>query len=439
MQSIDATSTYFEQAADQLDLSESMRSLLVTAKREVQVQIPVELDNGEIASYIGYRVQHNNARGPMKGGLRFHHEVDLDEVRSLAMLMTLKTAVVNIPYGGAKGGVVCDPKKLSDEDLVHITRRYTAELGDNIGPYTDVPAPDVNTNAHIMAIIYDTYEMMHRGQNNLGVVTGKPVHIGGSLGRNEATSRGGLFVTRRALELGLLEGADTLKGLTVAIQGFGNAGGIAATLFHEAGAKIVAVSDSRGGIRCPDGLDPARVHAHKKETGSVVDMPGCENCSNEDVLETKCDILIPAALENQLRGDNAARVQARLIVELANGPTTPEADVVFRQRGIPVIPDILANAGGVTVSYFEWVQNNKNEQWEEAEVNARLERVMRRATDGVLNKQHEVNSSLDALTAKREELGRNGDRLEPVDLRTSAFVVAVERVARVCLDRGIWP
>jgi glutamate dehydrogenase/leucine dehydrogenase len=405
----------------------------------ITVEFPVPTSSGEVRNFVGYRCVHNRIRGPGKGGIRYHPDVTADEVRALASWMTWKCAVVDIPYGGAKGGVVCDPKKLSDEDLVHITRRYTAELGDNIGPYTDVPAPDVNTNAHIMAIIYDTYEMMHRGQNNLGVVTGKPVHIGGSLGRNEATSRGGLFVTSRALELGLLEGAETLKGLTVAIQGFGNVGGIAATLFHEAGAKIVAVSDSRGGIRCPDGLDPAVVHAHKKKTGSVVDMAGCENCTNEDVLETKCDILIPAALENQLRADNAGRVNARLIVELANGPTTPEADVIFREKGIPVVPDILANAGGVTVSYFEWVQNNKNEQWDEDEVNTRLERVMRRATDGVINKQHEVNSSLEALTTKRAELGRNGDPLEAIDLRTAAFVVAVERVARVCLDRGIWP
>lgn len=405
----------------------------------ITVEFPVPTSSGEVRNFVGYRCVHNRVRGPGKGGIRYHPDVTADEVRALASWMTWKCAVVDIPYGGAKGGVICDPAKLSDEDLVHITRRYTAELGDNIGPYTDIPAPDVNTDAHIMAIVYDTYEMMHKGQNNLGVVTGKPVHIGGSLGRHEATSRGGLCVTRRVLELGLLEGVESLEGLTVAIQGFGNVGGIAATLFHEAGAKIVAVSDSRGGIRRPEGLDPAEVHAHKRNTGSVVDMAGSRNCTNEEVLETECDILIPAALENQLRGDNAARVQARLVVELANGPTTPEADAVFRSRGTPVVPDILANAGGVTVSYFEWVQNNKNEQWEEEEVNTRLERVMRRATDGVLDKQREVNGSLEALTATRRELGRSGHALEAVDLRTAAFVVAVGRVARVCLDRGIWP
>jgi glutamate dehydrogenase (NAD(P)+) len=405
----------------------------------ITVEFPVATSSGEVRNFVGYRCVHNRVRGPGKGGIRYHPDVTPDEVRALASWMTWKCAVVDVPFGGAKGGVVCDPKKLSDEDLLHITRRYTADLNDNIGPYTDIPAPDVNTNARIMAIIYDTYEMMHKGQNNLGVVTGKPVRVGGSLGRNEATSRGGLFVAQRALERGVLEGAETLDGLTVAIQGFGNAGGIAAELFHEAGAKIVAVSDSRGGVRCADGLEPAAALAHKKATGSVVGLEGCTDCTNEELLETECDILIPAALENQLRGDNAADVSARLVLELANGPTTPEADAVFRERGIPVLPDILANAGGVTVSYYEWVQNNKNEQWDEDEVNTKLERMMRRATDSVLDKQAEVNDSLDELAAERERLGRDGGPLEPVDLRTAAFIVAVRRVARVSLDRGIWP
>ena len=405
----------------------------------ITVEFPIATSSGEVRNFVGYRCVHSRVRGPGKGGIRFHQDVTPDEVRALASWMTWKCAVVDVPFGGAKGGVVCNPKELSDEDVLHITRRYTAELNNNIGPFTDIPAPDVNTNARIMAIVYDTYDAMHHGQNNLGVVTGKPVHVGGSLGRNEATSRGGLFVTQRALERGLLEGVDSLDGLTVAIQGFGNAGGIAASLFHEAGARIVAASDSHGGVRCPDGIDPAVLHAHKKETGSVVGVDGCEECSNQELLETECDILIPAALENQLRGDNAERVRARLVVELANGPTTPEADEIFQARGTPVIPDILANAGGVTVSYFEWVQNNKNEQWDEGEVNERLEQVMRRATDGVLDKLAEINGSLEALTAERERLGRNGDPLGAIDLRTAAFVVAVERVARVSLDRGIWP
>jgi glutamate dehydrogenase/leucine dehydrogenase len=405
----------------------------------ITVEFPIATSSGEVHNFVGYRCVHNRVRGPGKGGIRYHPDVTPDEVRALASWMTWKCAVVDVPFGGAKGGVVCNPKELSEEDLRHITRRYTAELNNNIGPHIDIPAPDVNTNPRIMAIIYDTYEMMHKGENNLGVVTGKPVRVGGSLGRNEATSRGGLFVTQRALERGVLEGADSLEGLTVAIQGFGNAGGIAATLFHEAGAKVIAVSDSRGGVHCAKGIDPAAVHAHKKETGSVVGAGACTNCTNEELLEIECDILIPAALENQLRGDNAPNVKARMIVELANGPTTPEADAVFHDRGIPVLPDILANAGGVTVSYFEWVQNNKNEQWDEDEVNAKLERIMRRATDGVLEEQARVNASLDDLTAQREELGRNGDRLEPVDLRTAAFIGAVRRVALVSLDRGIWP
>mgnify|MGYP002623453192 CR=1 FL=1 len=407
--------------------------------RMITVEFPISTASGEVLNFVGYRCMHSRARGPGKGGIRYHPDVTPDEVRALASWMTWKCAVVDVPFGGAKGGVVCDPKQLQEEDLLHITRRYVAELNDNIGPFTDIPAPDVNTNARIMAVIYDTYDALHAGQNNLGVVTGKPVRVGGSLGRNEATSRGGLYVTERALERGVLEGTDGLEGLTVAIQGFGNAGGIAATLFHEAGAKIVGVSDSRGGIRCADGLDPAKAHAHKKKTGSVVGLEGCEDVSGDELLETECDILIPAALETQLREDNAERVKARMVLELANGPSTPGSDAVMKERGIPVIPDILANAGGVTVSYFEWVQNNKNEQWDEDEVNARLKKIMRRAVDGVLDRQAEVNGSLDELTAEREERGLDGGPLEPIDLRTAAFVVAVERVANVTLDRGIWP
>jgi glutamate dehydrogenase (NAD(P)+) len=407
--------------------------------RLTTVEFPIATTSGAVHNFVGYRCLHSRVRGPGKGGIRYHPDVTPDEVRALASWMTWKCAVVDVPFGGAKGGVVCNPKELSDEDLLHITRRFIAELNDNLGPYTDIPAPDVNTDARIMAIVYDTYDALHPGQNNLGVVTGKPVHVGGSLGRNEATSRGGLVVTKRVLERGVLEGSATLEGLTVAIQGFGNVGGIAATLFHEAGARIVALSDSRGGVLCPDGVDPAEAHAHKLATGSMSGLPGCSDCTNDDVLAAECDILIPAALENQLRADNADRVRARMIVELANGPTTPEADRLFRDRGIPVVPDILANAGGVTVSYFEWVQNNKNEQWEEDEVNARLERIMQRATDGVLDKQVEINGSLDELTADRVRVGLDGEPLESIDLRTAAFVVAVDRVARVSLDRGIWP
>jgi glutamate dehydrogenase (NAD(P)+) len=405
----------------------------------VIVEFPITTTSGEVQNFVGYRAVHNRIRGPGKGGIRYHPDVTEDEVRALASWMTWKCAVVGVPFGGAKGGVICDPKRLSAEDLRHITRRFIVELNDNIGPYTDIPAPDVNTNAQTMAIIYDTYETMHKGQNNLGVVTGKPVHIGGSLGRLEATGRGGLFATRHALSRGVLPGVPDLEGLSVAIQGFGNVGSVAAELFHEAGARIVAVSDSRGGIHNPDGIDPSSAIEHKRDTGSIQGLAGCRDVTNDELLTLPCDILIPAALENQLRADNAPDVQARMIVELANGPTTPQADAIFSDRDIPVLPDILANAGGVTVSYFEWVQNNKNEQWDEDEVNGKLERIMTQATDGVLDKQAELNASLDVLDAERKKLGWDGRSLEPPSLRTAAFVVAVERVARVALDRGIWP
>ena len=403
------------------------------------VKFPIATTSGEVRNFVGYRAVHNRIRGPGKGGIRYHPDVTEDEVRALASWMTWKCAEVGVPFGGAKGGVVCDPKCLSAEDLQHITRRFIVELNDNIGPFTDIPAPDVNTNAETMALIYDTYETMHKGQNNLGVVTGKPVHMGGSLGRREATGRGGVFATRYALSQGVLPGVSEVQGLKIVIQGFGNVGSVAATLFHAAGARIVAVSDSRAGIHNPDGIHPAEVIDHKRDTGSVQGLAGCRDVSIDELLTLPCDILIPAALENQLRADNARDVQARMIVELANGPTTPEADAVFCDRDIPVLPDILANAGGVTVSYFEWVQNNKNEQWDEEDVNGKLERIMTQATDGVLGKQAELNASLDALDVKRKEFGRNGDSLEPASLRTAAFVVAVERVARVTLDRGIWP
>lgn len=421
------------------ELEPGLIEFLKRPDKLVTLEFPVSSTSGEVLNFVGYRAIHNRARGPGKGGIRYHPDVTADEVRALATWMTWKCAVVDVPFGGAKGGVVCNPKELSDEDIRHITRRFIAELDGSIGPYTDIPAPDVGTDPQIMAVIYDTYEMMHQGQNNLGVVTGKPVHIGGSRGRVEATGRGGLHVARRVLERGLLDGTTDLEGLDVVIQGFGNVGGVAASLFHEAGARVIAVSDSSGGIHDPDGLDPEEVHEQKRQTGSVVGMEACENVSGDELLTLECDILVPAALENQIRTDNVDELRARMIVELANGPTTPEAAAALREKDVVVVPDILANAGGVTVSYFEWVQNNKNEQWDEDEVNARLETIMRRATDGVLDKHEEINASLEELRARREELGRDGHPLEPADLRMAAFVVAVERVARVTVDRGIWP
>jgi glutamate dehydrogenase (NAD(P)+) len=421
------------------DLEPGLFEFLKRPDKLVTIEFPIATSSGEVHNFVGYRCVHSRVRGPGKGGIRYHPDVTPDEIRALASWMTWKCAVVDVPFGGAKGGVVCDPRTLSAVDLRHITRRFVTELGANLGPFTDIPAPDVNTNAETMAIVYDTYEVMNRGRNNLGVVTGKPVHVGGSLGRREATARGALVVTRRALAAGLLKGASDLEGLTIAIQGMGNVGGIASELFTEAGATVVAVSEVDGGIYSADGIDPGRALAHQRTTGSVVGLSGCDRITNDELLALECDILIPAAIENQLRADNAEAVRARMILELANGPTTPGADVVFRERGIPVVPDILANAGGVTVSYFEWVQNNKNEQWDESEVNEKLERIMTSATDGVISTRDDVNAHLDELTARRDELGRGGGPLEPIDLRTAAFIVAVERVARVSLDRGIWP
>ena len=421
------------------DLEPGLVEFLKRPDKVIVVEFAISTTSGEVRNFVGYRAVHNRARGPGKGGIRYHPDVTIDEVRALAAWMTWKCAVVDVPFGGAKGGVVFDPKTLSKLDIQHITRRFVADLGSEIGPHIDIPAPDVGTNAETMAIIYDTYDMMHKGTSNLGVVTGKPVHIGGSHGREEATGRGGLFVTQRALEKGVLVGASDLKGLTVAIQGFGNVGSHAANLFHEAGARIVAVSDSAGGVYQKSGLTPAAVIEHKRRTGSVAGLEGAGEVSGEELLTVECDILVPAALESQIREDNAGEVRARMIVELANGPTTPAADRILLERGIRIIPDILANAGGVCVSYFEWVQNDQNEQWDLEEVNAKLERAMRRATDGVLDKQRKINDSVDDLDARRREFGRGGEPLGPVDLRTAALIVAVERVAQVTLDRGIWP
>lgn len=429
----------FESAARYIpDLKAGVIEFLKRPERLIRVEFPIEKQDGEVENFVGFRVLHNRARGPGKGGIRYHPDVTADEMRALASWMTWKCAVLDVPFGGAKGGVICDPKQLTRNDLRKITRRFIADLGDNIGPHTDIPAPDVNTDANTMAWIYDTYEMMHRGQNNLGVVTGKPVDIGGSLGRREATAHGCLFCTQRALSRGIVPGMDSVEGKTVVIQGYGNAGSIAAELFAEQGARIIAVSDSRGGIHQRDGLDPAAASEHKRKTASVVGLAGTEDISNEELLALPCDILIPAALENQIRADNAARVQARLVVEAANGPTTPAAERVLFDRGIPVLPDILANAGGVTVSYFEWVQNNENEQWEEEEINSKLLTKMRRATDAVIDKRDELQHTLDALQARRKQRGLE-DGLQPVNLRTAAYVLAIARVAAVTLERGIWP
>lgn len=416
--------TQFDNAARHIpSLKNGLSDFLKSPCRTIAVRFPVEMDDGSVRTFSGFRVLHSRVRGPGKGGIRYHPDVTEDEVRALASWMTWKCAVADIPFGGAKGGIVCDPKRLSEAELRRLTRRFVAELGDNIGPHTDIPAPDVNTGSSTMAWIYDTYQMMHAGGNCLPVVTGKPLDIGGSLGRREATAQGALFVTQRAIARGAVPSLPSLGGATVAIQGFGNAGAIAAELFAASGARIVAVSDSRGGILREEGLDVAAVIAHKERTGALSGFAGARAIGNEELLTTPCDVLIPAALENQIRGDNAAAVRTRLVVEAANGPTTPEADRILFGRGIPVLPDILANSGGVTVSYFEWVQNIEHERWTLADVNAKLQEKMEEAMDAVLDTRDRI----------RRDTG------EEVDLRTAAHALAIGRVARVALERGIWP
>jgi glutamate dehydrogenase/leucine dehydrogenase len=417
----DIAQQQFDNAARFVDLPEGCRNWLRGSTRLIKVEFPIERDDGTVQTFFGYRALHSRVRGPGKGGIRYHPDVNADEVRALASWMTWKCAVADVPFGGAKGGIICDPKKLTKNELRKITRRYIAELGDDIGPHTDIPAPDVNTSAETMAWIYDTYAMMHPGKNNLPCVTGKPVPMGGSLGRREATARGCLFVTNRAIQQGAVPGLQSLEGATVAIQGFGNAGSIAAELFTEAGARVIAVSDSTGGVQ--GDIDVNAAIAHKAKTGSVVGLPGTRNITNDELLHLECDVLIPAAFENQIRGDNVGGVKARLIAEAANGPTTPAADAVLFARGIPVLPDILTNSGGVTVSYFEWVQNIENEQWSEEHVNEHLRHKMEAATDAILQMQLAIKDAHGVA----------------VDLRTAAFALAIKRVAEVALARGIWP
>jgi glutamate dehydrogenase (NAD(P)+) len=407
------------------NLRQGLIDFLKSPSRSITVHFPVELQDGTVHTFTGYRVLHSAVRGPGKGGMRFHPGVTEDEMRAMASWMTWKCAVADLPFGGANGGVVCDPKKLSEIELRKLTRRFVAALGDNLGPHIDIPGPDVNTGPEVMAWIYDTYHVMHPGRNNRPVVTGKPVSLGGSLGRREAAAQGALCVTRRALARGVVPGLASVNGARVAIQGFGHSGAIAAELFATAGARVIAVSDSGGGIYRQEGIDVAATTRHRDETGSVAGCPGTERITNAQLLAMHCDILIPAALENQIRADNATTVQARLIVELANGPSTPQADRILRERGIQLLPDILANAGGVTVSYFEWVQNLENDQWLLDEVHTKLRRRMETATDAVV----ETWKRLRAQTPAGEE----------IDLRIAAYALAVGRVADAALARGIWP
>ena len=402
----------FDLAADRLGLGADERAVLRNCKREFTVNFPVQLDDGSVRSFTGYRVQHNLARGPGKGGIRYHPQADLDEVRALAMWMTWKCAVVNIPFGGAKGGVAVEPRELSPTELEKLTRRYTLEIEPLIGPHSDIPAPDVNTDPQVMAWMMDTYSM-HKGYTATAVVTGKPVSIGGSEGRNDATGRGCVFTIQQAAKrLGL-----DLAGSTVAVQGFGNVGATAARLLHDLGCRIVAVSDAEGGIADRRGLDPHRLLRHREETGSVVGFGDATAISSADPLTFECDILVPAALENQLTAAVAEQVRAKIVAEAANGPTTPEADAILRDRGIFVIPDILCNAGGVTVSYFEWVQDLQHFFWDEAEINRQLHRIMVRSFNQVYRMAQEHD----------------------VDLRQGAQMLAISRVAEATRLRGLYP
>jgi glutamate dehydrogenase (NAD(P)+) len=401
----------FDVAAEKLGLDPGLYKILRWPEKELTVSVPIHRDNGDIEVYTGYRVLHNTSRGPGKGGIRFDLNVTLDEVKALAAWMTWKCAVVNIPFGGAKGGVVCDPSTMSTGELERLTRRYTASIIGLLGPDSDVPAPDVNTNERVMAWIMDTYSM-HKRHTVTAVVTGKPVEMGGSLGRREATGRGCMIVTREALrKLGI-----AVKGARVAVQGFGNVGSVSAQLLAREGAQIVAVSDKSGAVHSAKGLDIADVLAWVRDHRFLDGYPKAERISNDDLLSLDCEVLLPAALENQITNKNADRIKAKVICEGANGPTTPGADTILEGKGVFVVPDILANAGGVTVSYFEWVQDRGGYFWDEPTVNDRLEKIMVRAFDEVstMAQRHQVN------------------------MRYAAYMLSIERVAAVHRLRGLY-
>jgi glutamate dehydrogenase (NAD(P)+) len=409
---LDSALAQFDRAADHLGLDRATRALLRVPKREWTVNFPVTMDDGRTEVFTGYRVQHNLSRGPAKGGLRFHPSTDLDEVRALAMWMTWKCALVDVPFGGAKGGVTVDPRSLSRDELQRVTRRFATELQGLIGPETDIPAPDMGTNAQTMAWIMDTVSM-HAGYTVPGVVTGKPIALGGSVARAVATGLGVTMTAERALaELGM-----SLDGATVAVQGFGNVGEAAARLIHERGGRIVAVTDVGGGVASPDGLDPAALKARMQEAGSIAGAPSIEPIDNATLLAMDVDLLVLAALEGQISAENAGDVRARVIAEGANGPVTPDADPILAERGVVTVPDILCNAGGVIVSYFEWVQNLQSFAWTEEQVIERLQRVLDRAYD---------------------EVARVRDA-EGIDARLAAHAIAVARVAEAQQIRGRYP
>jgi glutamate dehydrogenase (NAD(P)+) len=401
----------FDGAARLLGLDPGIWKILTNPKRQIIVSCPIQMDNGEIEVFTGYRVQYNITLGPAKGGIRYHPDVSLDEVTALAAWMTWKCAVAHVPFGGGKGGIVCDPTRMSRRELEALTRRYVAEIVDAIGPEKDVPAPDVNTNDQVMAWVMDTYSM-HVGHTSTAVVTGKPIEMGGSLGRREATGRGVMIVTREAARhLGL-----DIKGATVAVQGFGNVGSVSADLLANIGAKIVAVTDWKGGVYNAAGLDVAQMLEYSKQHKTIDGFPGGEPLENDQLFSLDVDVLVPAALENQITEETAPKIRAKIVAEGANGPTTPGAHRYLHEHGVFVIPDILANAGGVTTSYFEWVQDRHGYFWEEEEVNRRLEAKMMEAFHDVLQT---------SLKYK-------------IDMRTAAYVVAINRVATVTRMRGMY-
>ncbi len=406
-----ATLSLIKQATDYLEFSPDVFEYLRVPMRFVEVAIPVEMDNGEVQVFSGYRSQHNNALGPYKGGIRFHPDSNPDEVKALSMWMTLKCSIVGVPFGGGKGAVVCDPRKMSLREIERTSRGYIRAMGHVLGPETDIPAPDVYTNAQVMAWMADEFAVL-AGKPALGVVTGKPIAVGGCIGREEATSRGCVFIAKEA--------ARTLnipfKGARIAIQGAGNVGGFAALLLEEEGCKIVGISDSQSGVFDPAGLDIKSVIAHKKETGTLEGISGVKNISNQELLALDCDILIPAAMENQITESNAADVKARIVVEGANGPTTPEGDQILKDNGVLVVPDVMANSGGVTVSYFEWVQNNYGFRWDGETVNKRLEEKMVEAFNLVY--------------------GFYCEKCIGSDMRTGAYMYAIKRIAETMQARG---
>ena len=402
-----------EEAAKIVEIDKGMHDVLAQPKRVLTVSIPTRMDNGEIHVFTGFRSQHNDARGPFKGGIRYHPQVTIEEVKALSMWMTWKCAIADIPYGGGKGGIICDPKQMSTGELERMTRRYAYAIADIIGPLTDIPAPDVYTGGKEMSWIMDTYSALKGNFVQPEVITGKPLAIGGSLGRNEATGRGLSFTVREAVKkLGI-----NLQTSTVAVQGFGNAGQYASLLLGEMGAKVVAVSDSQGGVYNKNGIDISSLRKHKEKIGSVVGFSESKSISNEEILETECTILIPAALENQITKKNASQITARLVAEAANGPTTPEADEILYKNKTLVIPDVLANSGGVTVSYFEWLQNIRREYWTEEQVNTMLDKNMTRAFSDVYESHEKYQ----------------------VNMRKASIALAVSRVTEAIKTRGLWP